>query len=376
MYKTKTEKKKALRAINQKAMKLFTSGVFSMKDAETIGQILKRAHNKLWRGFVVARKKDAEEDAAAKAILDQLQTKTVGPPPTSTGLIGDQQPETVFSSDIFDQIKNQVTLQLSNVELLNVLNTIGQVSNTQSQSGPLVGTQKIVSVSSTGTAATVFRPDPGQVWELVAISQTTTNATGSTTTALRLSDGSNTVMLEEFSDNSGEVPLATNEASPIRVSYDNFLTVAFSPSANADSINAFASVIRVRWFRVPRLPVDGKKVIEHRISLGGVEREALKSLATSYRIQSLAGDDGILNELGSVDNVIGKLAVAGFLLELFGITDVFDFDDEAKAKAGNIKDKIIQNEKDAIAKRKVVSDAEKDLLDRILQGISFDGRLF
>jgi hypothetical protein len=112
---------------------------------------------------------------------------------------------------------------------------------------------------------------------------------------------------------------------------------------------------------VPRLPVDGKKVIEHRISLGGVEREALKSLATSYRIQSLAGDDGILNELGSVDNVIGKLAVAGFLLELFGITDVFDFDDVAKAKAGNMK---------------VVSDAEKDLLDRILQGISFDGRLF
>lgn len=47
MYKTKTQKKNALRAINAKAMKLFTSGVFSMKDAETIGQILKRAHNKL-----------------------------------------------------------------------------------------------------------------------------------------------------------------------------------------------------------------------------------------------------------------------------------------------------------------------------------------
>ena len=47
MYKTKTEKKKALRAINQKAMKLFTSGVLSMKDVETIRLILKRAHNKL-----------------------------------------------------------------------------------------------------------------------------------------------------------------------------------------------------------------------------------------------------------------------------------------------------------------------------------------
>ena len=194
----------------------------------------------------MARKKDAEEDFASKAILDQLQTKTVGVPPVSTGLVGDQQPETVFTSADFDQVRNQITLELNNVELLNLLNTVGQITNQQSQSGPIVGTQKIVSASSTGTAATVFRPDPGQVWELVAISQTRTNATGSTTTALRLEDGSNTVMLEEFSDNSGEVPLATNEASPIRISYDNYLTVAYSPSANADSINAFASVIRVR----------------------------------------------------------------------------------------------------------------------------------
>lgn len=120
---------------------------------------------------------------------------------------------------------------------------------------------------------------------------------------------------------------------------------------------------------MPRLPVDGKKVIEHRISLGGVEREALRSLALSYRIESLAGDDGVLNELGSVDNIIGKLAVVGFLLELFGITDMFDFDDEAKAKAMNIKDKIVQNEKDAIAARQALSDAERDLIDRFLGGL-------
>ena len=120
---------------------------------------------------------------------------------------------------------------------------------------------------------------------------------------------------------------------------------------------------------MPRLPVDGKKVIEHRITLGGVEREALRSLALSYRIESLAGEDGVLNELGSVDNVIGKLAVVGFVLELFGITDIFDFDDEAKAKAMNIKDKIVQNEKDAIAARQALSDAERDLIDRFLGGL-------
>lgn len=120
---------------------------------------------------------------------------------------------------------------------------------------------------------------------------------------------------------------------------------------------------------MPRLPVDGKKVIEHRITLGGVEREALRSLALSYRIESLAGEDGVLNELGSVDNVIGKLAVVGFVLELFGITDIFDFDDDAKAKAMNIKEKIVQNEKDAVAARQAISDAERDLIDRFLGGL-------
>jgi hypothetical protein len=56
----------------------------------------------------VARRKDAEEDAPSKAILDQLQTKTVGAPPSTTGLTGDQLPETIFKVTDFDQVKNQM----------------------------------------------------------------------------------------------------------------------------------------------------------------------------------------------------------------------------------------------------------------------------
>ena len=119
---------------------------------------------------------------------------------------------------------------------------------------------------------------------------------------------------------------------------------------------------------MPRLPVDGKKVIEHRISLGNVEREALKSLAFSYRIESLAGENGILDELSSVDNIIGKLATIGFLLELFGITDVFDFDDNAIAKAKEIKDKIVQNEKDAVAANKARADLENQAVKDLIFG--------
>jgi len=124
---------------------------------------------------------------------------------------------------------------------------------------------------------------------------------------------------------------------------------------------------------VPRLPVDGKKVIEHRITLGGVERESLKSLATSVRIQSIAGEEGVLDSLTDLDNVIGILATFGFLLELLGITDIFDFDDDAKAKAIKIKDRILENEKRAIENNKVRAQAENDLVRSFLSRIGAAG---
>ena len=40
MYKTKTQKKNAMKAIQSKAMKLFASGAISMKDAEAISRIV------------------------------------------------------------------------------------------------------------------------------------------------------------------------------------------------------------------------------------------------------------------------------------------------------------------------------------------------
>lgn len=116
-----------------------------------------------------------------------------------------------------------------------------------------------------------------------------------------------------------------------------------------------------------RLPVDGKKVIEHRITLGGTEREALKSLATSARITSLAGDDGLLNEIGSVDDLIVRLASIGFFLELIGVTDIFDFDDDAKAKAMQIKEKVQGNVQDAIARNELEGIGVSQILGAINQ---------
>tara|TARA_Y100000356_G_scaffold89701_1_gene75232 strand:+ start:383 stop:769 length:387 start_codon:yes stop_codon:yes gene_type:complete len=117
---------------------------------------------------------------------------------------------------------------------------------------------------------------------------------------------------------------------------------------------------------VPRLPVDGKKVIEHRITLGGVEREALKSLATSARITSVAGDNGILDELGSIDNITAKLAVIGFVLELLGITDLANFDDDGRVKAYNILQKISERAEE----KGVASAAGKATLDTLIEILS------
>jgi hypothetical protein len=97
---------------------------------------------------------------------------------------------------------------------------------------------------------------------------------------------------------------------------------------------------------MPRLPVDGKRVIEHRITLGGKERELLADLATSYRIDSISGNDSVVEVLGDGTKVIAALGTLGALLELLGITDVFDFDDELKAQIMPIKDKVIEKVKE------------------------------
>lgn len=91
---------------------------------------------------------------------------------------------------------------------------------------------------------------------------------------------------------------------------------------------------------MPRLPVDGKKVIEHRITLGTLERTILQDFATSYRIDSISGNDSIVEVMADTGKIIAALGTLGAILELLGITDVFDFDDDAKAQVMEVKEKI------------------------------------
>ena len=108
---------------------------------------------------------DIQKDKRTRNVLAQTNTKTVSVPPASTGLVGDQTPASVFKVGDFDQVRNQVHLEEKNFQLMEALNVMGQLTNMQSQSGPIPGTAFIhVTPSPSSTAQDGFVPPAGTVW--------------------------------------------------------------------------------------------------------------------------------------------------------------------------------------------------------------------
>lgn len=70
---------------------------------------------------------------------------------------------------------------------------------------------------------------------------------------------------------------------------------------------------------------------ELRITLGTKERMMLEDALTSYRIQAVSGKDGVVEAFSDFGKVLAVAGTVGGLLDLLGITDIFDFDDEVRA---------------------------------------------
>lgn len=85
------------------------------------------------------------------------------------------------------------------------------------------------------------------------------------------------------------------------------------------------------------------RVEELRITLGTKERMMFEEALTSYRIQAVSGKDGVVEAFSDTTKMLGVLATLGALLELMGITDVFDFDAKIKEEVGRIKNQILIN---------------------------------
>ena len=118
---------------------------------------------------------------AAEMVSTQLNTKTVGPPLSGTGLSTDQAPDTIITADDFDRVRNQINIQKNNKQALEVLNEIGRITGMQSQAGPIPNTQFVSTVTDTAgsgnVTGTVYQPANGTVWQLCAAELTLKNAT-------------------------------------------------------------------------------------------------------------------------------------------------------------------------------------------------------
>lgn len=95
---------------------------------------------------------------------------------------------------------------------------------------------------------------------------------------------------------------------------------------------------------MPRLPVDGKKVIEHRITFGTKERDLLEQFVGVQRTGAFLGADG-LALIDDPKKLILMIETLATLLELFGFetpiptpVDAYQWLESVKSKAGDAWD--------------------------------------
>ena len=185
----------------------------------------------------MARKKDAEEDPQAKLITDQLNEFTVGPPQASTGLTGDQTPTNIFEANDFDKISNQITLQMKNLEVLNVLNSIGLITGTNSSSGPLNGSgevKEVLDTTGSGTpVSTLLEPRPGEAYEITAANWETKNANAAYWRIQSPNISGNGVLVE-YKTASGTLDITT---TPIRIVYPQKFVVFYGTASGDNQTN-------------------------------------------------------------------------------------------------------------------------------------------
>jgi hypothetical protein len=142
----------------------------------------------------MARKQDSRDDSQALALLAQLNSKTVSNP---TDLTGDNTPASVPTVTDFDSLRNGIHLSYENVEALNLLNSLGRITNLTSGSGVIVGTPQVIKITDTdGTGnpeGIIHQPATGEIWTLIAGQTGTMNADKC---LLRLKDEDNSQTIE------------------------------------------------------------------------------------------------------------------------------------------------------------------------------------
>lgn len=162
-----------------------------------------------------------------KDLYDQWNTQTLGG-------------STKLSVDNFDLIQDGVHVEAPNEPSLELVNLVGQATNTQSQSGPMPDTGRIEElVSESSGIQTIFRPDAGEVYQLTGVS---TGTSVNATIVLHLYDGATRV---ELGQETG-VNVVFNPFTMGVVYVDNNVYLAADYSSNSGETRCVASFIRVR----------------------------------------------------------------------------------------------------------------------------------
>lgn len=162
-------------------------------------------------------------------LYDPWNTKTLG---------GDLR----LDVETYENVQDNVHLERVNRQLLELTDLIGRVTNNRSTSGPIPDTQFVLETSGiTNSHQTVYQPEVGQVYQLVAASIITLD--GANNVILNIEDAitSTRVQIDTFNGTSN--PMELNE--PIFISNTAFLTTR-TDSASGGNARLATSLIRVR----------------------------------------------------------------------------------------------------------------------------------
>ena len=120
----------------------------------------------------------------------------------------------------------------------------------------------------------------------------------------------------------------------------------------------------------PRLPVDGKKVVEHRVTLGTYERQQLDTLVTGVTIRNVATPTvDLLSDVSAMTFLIG-------LLELTGITNFTGLDEWARDVTNGLFDKAEDAIDAGVAAAEALAEDYEEVKATVAQVRSFPTRLW
>jgi len=207
----------------------------------------------------VARKKDVQDDTEAKQVLNRIGTKVIARPLEATGLTGDSIPSDTLTFENLDTIRSLVRTEESNVEVMNLLNTVFESAGMASSGlAPIRGTMQTKTAALVDNATSYVDFGPG-VWAVTDIVVTYSGGSGTITFrayAYDPTDGNAALELKYGSTTSSTLYNYNNDAQ-----FDHLQNQFFGETINngsrqlglkpsgtftADSMTAFVLCHRVR----------------------------------------------------------------------------------------------------------------------------------